>query len=259
MVRPTQFNGRGPDDLLPAYLHPISLTAGKRLVRKLSEPWCTGEIRWVIDAREKASKSAPFDEANCFDGRLAQLVEHLVYTEETTANPTHFRWRRPEQIAIQARTERHLLTICGPLWGMVDSMTFSELPPEEIERRRLSSVEAYSQIKRERWQDKYQEWADTFYWKHGRCCAGCDHWSSDQGKIGACLSAPPVSGLDVIRSFGIEWSSYTPPPGQPFTDHDHVCGAFSDEFDWKTLDAEYLERIGATPILTEIARLNGDL
>ena len=29
------------------------------------------------------------------------------------------------------------------------------------------------------------------------------------------------------------------------TSHNHVCGAFRDEFDWSTLDADYLERIGA--------------
>lgn len=124
-------------------------------------------------------------------------------------------------------------------------MAFTTLPPEEIERRRLSSIEAMKAIREKEWTKRYQERCDRFYWKHGRCCAGCDHWSSDGGDIGSCMSAPPVSGVEVMRSLGISWSTYTPPPGQPFTRHDHVCGAFKDEFDWSSLAPEYLKKIGA--------------
>lgn len=128
---------------------------------------------------------------------------------------------------------------------------FTKLSPEEVERRRLLSVEAMAKIKATRFERWYQERCDTFYWKNGRCCAGCDFWSSSEGYIGECTSAPPVSGEQVIRSLGIDWCSHLPPPGQPFTKHDHVCGAFQDNFDWRTLDAEYLERIGAAAHLRE--------
>lgn len=126
-------------------------------------------------------------------------------------------------------------------------MTFTKLPPEEVERRRLLSIEGMKERDEAEWQRRYQEMCDKYYWAHGRCCAGCDHWASDAGWIGVCTSAPPVSGLDVLRSLGIEWSTYTPPPGQPFTEKSHVCGAFKDDFDWSTLELEYLKRIGAKP------------
>lgn len=124
---------------------------------------------------------------------------------------------------------------------------FTNLTPDEIERRRLASIKVMKERRREDWGSRYQERCDRFYWKHGRCCAGCDHWSSEAGDIGECMSAPPVSGADVIQSLGIDWSSYTPPPGQPFTRREHVCGAFRDDFDWSTLEPDYLKRIGAIP------------
>ena len=124
-------------------------------------------------------------------------------------------------------------------------MDFSNLPASEIERRRLASIEAMKEMKRTDFERWYQERCDKHYWSHGRCCAGCDHWSSQAGDIGECMSAPPVSGADVLRSLGVDWSTYTPPPGQPYTGHDHVCGAFKDDFDWSTLDADYRKRIGA--------------
>ena len=54
-----------------------------------------------------------------------------------------------------------------------------------------------------------------------------------------------MSGKDVMRSIGVEWSSYAFSPGFPYTDAKHGCGLFSDAFDWATLDDEYLRRIGA--------------
>lgn len=122
---------------------------------------------------------------------------------------------------------------------------FTSLPASEIERRRLASTKAMEEQKRADFAQWYQERCDRFYWKHGRCCAGCDHWASEAGDIGECTSAPPVSGADVLRSLGIDWCTYTPPPGQPFTSHDHVCGAFKDDFDWSSLPPEYLNEIGA--------------
>lgn len=123
-------------------------------------------------------------------------------------------------------------------------VSFTDLPASEVERRRLASVEAMREWGRAQFEQWYQERCDRFYWKHGRCCAGCDHWSSEAGDVGQCMSAPPVSGIEVLRSLGIDWCTYMPPPGQPFTKRDHVCGAFKDEFDWSSLDEEYRQRIG---------------
>jgi hypothetical protein len=122
---------------------------------------------------------------------------------------------------------------------------FSKLPPAEVERRRQLSVEAYGEMRDAEFDRWYQEECDRFYWRNGRCCAGCDHWSSSGGRVGECFSAPPMSGRDIMASLGIISCSYTPPPGQPFTEWDHVCGAFQDEFDWSTLPEDYRKRIGA--------------
>lgn len=119
------------------------------------------------------------------------------------------------------------------------------LPPEEIERRRLASVEAMRRRDREEFAARYQEHCDRTYWTRGQCCAGCDHWQSEMGNTGRCAGAGIFSGEDVARSLDWEWSSYTPEPGFPFTSADHHCGLFRDDFDWETLPAEYLERIGA--------------
>jgi hypothetical protein len=126
-------------------------------------------------------------------------------------------------------------------------MGFSKFTPDEVERRRVASVAALQVLDRAAFDRRYQEKLDTFYWAHGKCCAGCDHWSSEAGDTGECYAAPPVSGQQVLHSMGIEFSSYIPAPGQPYTAHDHVCGTFKDDFDWSTLPADYLERIGYTP------------
>lgn len=124
-------------------------------------------------------------------------------------------------------------------------MTLGKLPPEEIERRRLVSIAAMEAKDRAEWEARYQETCDRLYWSRGKCCAGCDHWISDAGLTGQCAAAGIMSGADVMRSIGVTFSSYTPEPGFPYTRAEHVCGLFRDDFDWSTLDAEYLRRIGA--------------
>lgn len=124
-------------------------------------------------------------------------------------------------------------------------MTFGALPPQEVERRRLSSVAALKELDRAEWEAKYQERCDGIYWRFGRCCAGCDHWASDAGLTGECSAAGIMSGADVMRSLGFSYWSHQPEPGFPYTKAKHVCGLFSDAFDWSTLDAGYLARIGA--------------
>ena len=122
---------------------------------------------------------------------------------------------------------------------------FTALSPAEVERRRLASVAEMKARDRAEFERGYQEACDTEYWRHGQCCAGCDHWRSDGGWSGQCAAAGIVSGEDVMRSIGALWSTYTPPPGLPYTRQDFHCGKFSDDFDWSTLDTDYLGRIGA--------------
>jgi hypothetical protein len=122
---------------------------------------------------------------------------------------------------------------------------WSNFTAEEIERRRLASVSALEALGREEFGRWYQEQCDRLYWTRGQCCAGCDHWRSDMGNTGRCAAAGIVSGADVLRSTGVTWSSYIPPPGLPYSQAIFHCGKFRDEFDWSSLDREYLSWIGA--------------
>lgn len=122
---------------------------------------------------------------------------------------------------------------------------WSRFSPEEIERRRALSIEAMKHRDAEAFASWHQEECDRTYWAKGQCCAGCDHWQSDAGWSGKCTAAGIVSGAGVLRSLGIVSCSYVPPPGFPYTEAEFHCGKFSDAFDWSTLPAEYLEKIGA--------------
>lgn len=122
---------------------------------------------------------------------------------------------------------------------------FTDMPPSEVERRRHASIAAMQERQRGQFERWYQKRCDEYFWRNGPCCAGCDHWSSEAGDIGECNAAPPVSGCDVLKSLGIDWCSYIPPPGQPYTRRDHRCGAFQDSFDWSELGEPYLKSIGA--------------
>lgn len=122
---------------------------------------------------------------------------------------------------------------------------WNRFSPAEMERRRLASVEELRRRDRAEFDAWYHQQCDRLYWTLGQCCAGCDHWHSDGVKSGQCAAAGIVSGEDVIRSIGVTFSSYTPPPGLPYSRADFHCGKFRDDFDWSTLDQDYLERIGA--------------
>lgn len=124
-------------------------------------------------------------------------------------------------------------------------INWSNLPPIEIERRRLESAAAFSDMQREEFNRWYQAECDRLYWSHGQCCAGCDHWESEAGLIGQCKAAGIVPGEDVSRSLDIDFISYVPKPGLPFTRAAFHCGKFRDVFDWSTLDQAYLQAIGA--------------
>lgn len=122
---------------------------------------------------------------------------------------------------------------------------FTDLTPDEIERRRMASVAVMNRMDRDEFDQWYQEKCDTEYWTKGQCCAGCDYWQSDMGNTGECTSNGLVSGDDVLASIGIVGWSGPKKPGFPYTHAEFWCGKFKDEFDWSTLDSGYLAKIGA--------------
>ena len=122
---------------------------------------------------------------------------------------------------------------------------WSKFSADEIERRRRLSVDAFEDIRRREFSDWYQLRCDSKYWQFGQRCSGCDYWASDQGDSGECQHGGIIPGADVMRSMGCTFSSYTPPPGYPYTEGDHWCANFKDEFDWLSLGKDYLEKIGA--------------
>jgi len=124
-------------------------------------------------------------------------------------------------------------------------MGFGTLPPDEILRRQRVSQTRWQELRREEWAAQYQAKCDTLYWSIGKCCAGCDHWHSDDSMQGQCLAAGIMSGDQVMRSMGIAFSSYPFNPGYPYTESTHVCGLFRDDFNWATLPDDYLDAIGA--------------
>jgi hypothetical protein len=90
-----------------------------------------------------------------------------------------------------------------------------------------------------------QEVLDRFYFKNGRCCAGCDWWRSLSSLVGDCTKAAPVPAEQRWDMLGIEWSSLRQGSGHMVTQREHTCGDFKDEFDWTTLPLPYRRRIGA--------------
>ena len=122
---------------------------------------------------------------------------------------------------------------------------WSKYSSEELERRRKCSVEALKEIRHENFVQEYQKRCDILYWTHGKCCAGCDHWASNQGGIGECVASGIVSGEEVLKSAGITNCSFVPTPGFVFRRDADYCGKFKDEFDWSKLSKKYLSSIGA--------------
>jgi len=91
--------------------------------------------------------------------------------------------------------------------------------------------------------DARQENIDSFYWKTGKCCAGCDWWRSLNTRAGECTRSRPT-GRDRFGMLGITGSSLKVGAGHVMTPRDHQCGDFKDEFDWSALPLPYLARIG---------------
>lgn len=124
-------------------------------------------------------------------------------------------------------------------------MIKSKYSPEEMERRRKEGIEIIRAKDAKAFSEWYQKKCDTIYMTNGPCCAGCDHWTSDKNLSGQCQAGGILSGRDVMASItGGGFSSYTPPPDYPYRAAYHHCSLFKDDFDWSTLDAEYLKDIG---------------
>lgn len=92
-----------------------------------------------------------------------------------------------------------------------------------------------------------QEMLDRFYWKHGPCCAGCDHWRALDGFIGECrkraeqpLVESPKRRISAIHA------RTAMPISREVTARHHRCEVFMDGFPWQAMPLPYLERIGAT-------------
>lgn len=93
-------------------------------------------------------------------------------------------------------------------------------------------------------QSAWQESADRFYMQNGPCCAGCDHWQSLGPTVGECTRSAPVSSTERLAMIGIERCSLAPSCGHALTKREHVCGEFSDGFDWSSLPLAYRKKIG---------------
>lgn len=92
--------------------------------------------------------------------------------------------------------------------------------------------------------DDRQQILDTYYWTHGPCCAGCDHWQSLNSIIGTCKQTPPsLPGADRAIMISIESASVAFPAGHAITKREHHCGGFADDFPWETLPLAYLKRV----------------
>lgn len=60
-------------------------------------------------------------------------------------------------------------------------------------------------------------------------------------RTGRCHDAQRVAML------GVYGATYPLTAGHVMTPRDHHCGDFKDDFDWATLPAHYLRRIGGAP------------
>lgn len=91
----------------------------------------------------------------------------------------------------------------------------------------------------------WQENLDSFYFRHGPCCAGCDWWRSMSPLVGSCTKSKITSGRERADALGLDKCSLRIPSGHAITSRDYTCGLFKDEFDWTTLPLPYRKRIGA--------------
>ena len=94
-------------------------------------------------------------------------------------------------------------------------------------------------------EDNEQEAADSFYWRNGPCCAGCDWWARVNSLVGECRKSAPVSAAERGAVLGIEGCSLVSGAGHILTPREHHCGDFKDDFDWSMLPLAYRKKIAA--------------
>lgn len=94
--------------------------------------------------------------------------------------------------------------------------------------------------------DPDQQSVDAFYWGHGPCCAGCDWWQHLNSHVGLCTRSAPIAGEDRVAMIGMDRVSMQIGGGHPFTQREHRCGDFQDDFDWSTLTPWYRRQIGCS-------------
>lgn len=122
--------------------------------------------------------------------------------------------------------------------------------------RKQPSVEArMAEAAERRERGTRQEVLDTFYHRHGPCCAGCDWWHSISSLVGECHQSAMVGGAERWAAIGIENISMPLRAGHVITRREHVCGQFKDEFDWSSLPLPYRKRVGDHSLATKAAPL----
>lgn len=88
---------------------------------------------------------------------------------------------------------------------------------------------------------------DFFYWHHGLCCAGCDHWQPLNALVGDCEQLAANDLASEVQHSGASIYRITSAIVSPaaLTERGHLCQAFVDSFPWQAMPPPYLERIGA--------------
>lgn len=76
--------------------------------------------------------------------------------------------------------------------------------------------------------EKIQSIIDAFAKKHGKCCAGCDHWRWHNSLVGDCIQTVPVSGSERLTFVGMSSISAPVAAGHIVTPRDHCCGQYVD-------------------------------
>lgn len=79
---------------------------------------------------------------------------------------------------------------------------------------------------------------------NGKCCAGCDHWHTDEGIIGTCHNSKIIPDKERAAMLGMQNLTLDIGAGHAITPREHVCNNFKDDFDWQSLPPLYLKQIG---------------
>ena len=94
-------------------------------------------------------------------------------------------------------------------------------------------------------ESRISERLDRFYVQNGKCCAGCDWWVYMNSVVGDCTKSAPVPAGERWALLGLKFNKFVG-AGHVVTPREHKCGDFKDAFDWSTLPASYLRKIGKT-------------